>query len=94
MVCLPAQVMCDTYEPPRLLPDGTVTKLKPLPTNTRAACADAMERAKEHVPWFGIEQVRSCGLLPSGSSWVLRSGRWLLSPQGWVQCTVGHGLLC
>lgn len=33
-------VMCDTYEPPRLLPDGTVTPMKALPTNTRAACAD------------------------------------------------------
>lgn len=33
-------VMCDTYEPPRVLPDGTVTALKPIPTNTRAACAE------------------------------------------------------
>lgn len=32
--------MCDTYEPPRVLPDGTVTALKPIPTNTRAACAE------------------------------------------------------
>ena len=33
-------VMCDAYEPPRVLPDGTVTALKPIPTNTRAACAE------------------------------------------------------
>lgn len=33
-------VMCDTYEPPRLLPDGTVTPMIALPTNTRAACAE------------------------------------------------------
>lgn len=31
---------CDAYEPPRVLPDGTVTALKPIPTNTRAACAE------------------------------------------------------
>ena len=50
-------VMCDTYEPPRLLPDGTVTPLIPIPTNTRAACAEVCEKAKDHEPWFGIEQV-------------------------------------
>lgn len=32
--------MCDAYEPPRVLPDGTVSALKPIPTNTRAACAE------------------------------------------------------
>lgn len=54
-------VMCDCYEPPRLLPDGTVTPLIAIPTNTRAACAEACEKAKAHEPWFGIEQV-GCGL--------------------------------
>ena len=53
-------VMCDCYEPPRLMPDGTVTPLIAIPTNTRAACAEACEKAKEHEPWFGIEQVRAC----------------------------------
>lgn len=37
-------VMCDTYEPPRLNPDGTVTEMKALPTNTRAACAEVRMR--------------------------------------------------
>jgi glutamine synthetase len=35
------------------LPDGNLT---PIPTNTRNAAAKIMEAAKEHKPWFGIEQ--------------------------------------
>lgn len=35
------------------LPDG---KLTPIPTNTRNYCAQMMDQAKEHEPWFGIEQ--------------------------------------
>lgn len=50
-------VMCDCYEPPRLLPDGTVTPLIAIPTNTRAAYAEVCEKVKDHEPWFGIEQV-------------------------------------
>lgn len=53
-------VMCDCYEPPRANKDGTMTEIKAIPTNTRAACAAAMEKAKAHEPWFGIEQVRAC----------------------------------
>lgn len=29
---------------------------QPLPTNRRIACAEAMEKFKDEVPWFGIEQ--------------------------------------
>jgi len=39
-------VICDTYEP-----SGT-----PLPTNTRYPANIVMDKAKEHEPWFGIEQ--------------------------------------
>jgi glutamine synthetase len=35
------------------LPDA---KLTPIPTNTRRRCLEVMEQAKEHEPWFGIEQ--------------------------------------
>lgn len=48
-------VMCDTYEPPKVGSDGKLLPPKPLTTNTRFACAEAMEKAKAHVPWFGIE---------------------------------------
>lgn len=33
-------VLCDAYEPPRVNADGTVTSIKAIPTNTRAACAE------------------------------------------------------
>jgi glutamine synthetase len=49
-------VMCDTYEPPRLNPDNSVTPMKPIPTNTRFACNEVMEKTMADVPWFGIEQ--------------------------------------
>ncbi|KAJ3084914.1 glutamate--ammonia ligase [Quaeritorhiza haematococci] len=39
-------VLCETYDA-----DG-----KPNKTNHRAECAKVMEAAKEHKPWFGIEQ--------------------------------------
>ena len=39
-------VMCDMYTP-----GGT-----PIPTNTRFQCAQVMDKAKQLVPWFGIEQ--------------------------------------
>lgn len=37
-------VLCDCYEPPRVNADGTVTSIKAIPTNTRAACADVSAR--------------------------------------------------
>ncbi len=33
-----------------------MTPIKPIPTNTRFACAEVMKRAEKHEPWFGIEQ--------------------------------------
>lgn len=62
-----------------MTPDGNVTPLKPIPTNTRAACAEAMEKAKAHEPWFGIEQVRQAGARVCSSSKFtcgLLGGRW------------------
>lgn len=39
-------VMCDTYTP-----EGA-----PLPTNTRHACKQAMDKIADLEPWFGLEQ--------------------------------------
>lgn len=39
-------VLCDTYK----------NNWKPTDTNRRASCLQAMEAAKDHHPWFGIEQ--------------------------------------
>lgn len=39
-------VLCDTYTPAG----------EPLPTNTRFACEQVMDKAKELEPWFGLEQ--------------------------------------
>ncbi len=70
-------VMCDTYEPPRPQPDGSVIPIKPIPTNTRFACAEVMKRAEAEEPWFGIEQVRNV-------CWLLLRGQmhWRCSAQG------------
>ncbi|KAJ9529624.1 hypothetical protein QJQ45_014392 [Haematococcus lacustris] len=84
-------VMCDTYEPPRLLPDGTVVPMKPIPTNTRAACADVMEKVKDEEPWFGIEQ--EYALLNASTKWPLgwpKGG--FPAAQGPYYCSAGAGV--
>ena len=48
--------MADAYEPPRDI-DGKHIDMKPIPTNTRYACAEVMKKAEAEEPWFGIEQV-------------------------------------
>lgn len=42
-------VMCDCYEPPRTNDDGTVLAMKPIPTNTRAACAEVRRLCRPAV---------------------------------------------
>lgn len=83
-------VLCDAYEPPRMLDDGTVTQAKPIPTNQRFACNEVMEKAKEQEPWFGIEQEYT--LLDSTTQWPLgwpKNG--YPGPQGPYYCSVGAG---
>lgn len=51
---------------------GKVIPMRPIPTNTRFAAAEVMEKAKAQEPWFGIEQVinsrsQACCLLASSS---------------------------
>lgn len=84
-------VMCDTYEPPKVNADGTLAAPKPLPTNTRNACAEVMEKVAEHEPWFGIEQEYT--LLNAQTKWPLgwpKGG--YPAPQGPYYCSVGAGV--
>lgn len=83
-------VLCDTYEPPRVLPDGTLGAPKPIPTNTRHACAEAMEKAKGEEPWFGIEQEYT--LLNPLTKWPLGwPDNGYPAPQGPYYCSAGAG---
>eukprot|EP00878_Enallax_costatus_P001582 GHUV01001733.1.p1 GENE.GHUV01001733.1~~GHUV01001733.1.p1 ORF type:complete len:381 (+),score=83.58 GHUV01001733.1:143-1285(+) len=83
-------VMCDTYEPPRVNPDGTVGAPKPIPTNTRASCAAVMEKAKDEEPWFGIEQEYT--ILNPLTKWPLGwPDNGYPAPQGPYYCSAGTG---
>eukprot|EP00882_Tetradesmus_deserticola_P001137 GHRQ01001230.1.p1 GENE.GHRQ01001230.1~~GHRQ01001230.1.p1 ORF type:complete len:381 (+),score=154.01 GHRQ01001230.1:132-1274(+) len=83
-------VMCDTYEPPRVGPDGSLQPPKPLPTNSRYSCAAVMEKAKDEEPWFGIEQEYT--LLNALTKWPLGwPENGYPAPQGPYYCSAGAG---
>lgn len=71
-------VMCDCYKP----------DMTPIKNNTRKRCADLMEKVKDQVPWFGIEQeytlFEADGVTPFG--WP-KGG--YPGPQGPYYCSVG-----
>jgi hypothetical protein len=71
-------VLCDAYEPPRILPDGTVSGIKAIPTNTRAACAEvgACTRscrrctcsAYTQLPWVSLGLCAPACILPKAEA--------------------------
>lgn len=69
-------VLCET-----MLFDRT-----PIPSNTRFSCAQVMSRAKEHEPWFGIEQEYSLMDLQSGRPLGWPAGDGTPGPQGPFYC--------
>lgn len=71
-------VMCDTYTP-----DG-----EPLPTNTRYDAAKIMEKAKDHEPWFGIEQEYTMFEADKVTPYGWPKGGYP-GPQGPYYCSVG-----
>eukprot|EP00931_Biecheleriopsis_adriatica_P019324 TRINITY_DN131_c0_g1_i2.p1 TRINITY_DN131_c0_g1~~TRINITY_DN131_c0_g1_i2.p1 ORF type:complete len:874 (-),score=162.90 TRINITY_DN131_c0_g1_i2:36-2396(-) len=72
-------VLCECMDP----------KMNPVASNTRAACAVACDRAKSHVPWFGIEQEYTLfekdGVTPLG--WPVGGEP---KPQGPYYCSAGY----
>lgn len=91
-------VICDTY--PLLIffiiSDRSVFYLKlnsyeptgkPLPTNTRAPAKEIMDKAKDQVPWFGIEQEYTL-FAPDNTPLGWPKGGYP-APQGPYYCGVG-----
>eukprot|EP00898_Chlorokybus_atmophyticus_P008129 jgi/Chlat1/8317/Chrsp78S09215 len=80
-------VMCDAYIP---LKPGQEGDMKPIPTNTRLACAEVMDKAAKHVPWFGIEQEYT--LKDAQTGWPLGwPTNGFPGAQGPYYCGVGTG---
>jgi len=73
-------VLCES-----VLPDGKET---PIPSNTRRACAQAMEKAKAQVPWFGIEQEFTL-FQPDGNTPLGWPRGGYPGPQGPYYCSAG-----
>ena len=83
-------VLCDCYKPDPDAPKGVGA---PIPTNTRVACNEIMEKVKGKEPWFGIEQEYTLfepdGVTPYGWPDCSNGLQYPDRPQGPYYCSIG-----
>jgi glutamine synthetase len=64
-------------------------QLEPIPTNTRRACAEIMQKASKSRPWFGIEQEYTLFHLEGGKRPLGWPKDGYPAPQGPYYCSAG-----
>lgn len=74
-----------------VLCETTLFDKSPIPSNARATCREAMERAADQEPWFGIEQEYSLMDLQTGRPLGWPAGEGTPGPQGPFYCGAEPG---
>ena len=79
-------VLCDCYKPDANAPKGLGAAI---PTNTRVACNEIMEKVKSMEPWFGIEQEYTLFEPDRKTPYGWPKGGFPDRPQGPYYCSIG-----